>query len=73
MAVCVGLAVALVLALTAGWAGAGRGAWAIVLAGAVALAMTAWSRRMLGGQTGDVAGATQMACEIAVLLALASG
>jgi adenosylcobinamide-GDP ribazoletransferase len=73
MAICIGLAAALVLALTAGWAGPGRGAWAIVLCGALALAMTAWSRRMLGGQTGDVAGATQVACEIAVLLVLASG
>lgn len=73
MAMSAGLAAALLLALTAGWAGAARGAWALVLAGAAALAMTAWSRRMLGGQTGDVAGATQVACEIAVLLVLASG
>ncbi len=43
---------------------------ALVLAGAAALPFAALSRRMIGGQTGDVAGAATQASEIVLLAAL---
>lgn len=52
--------------LGAGWAAAA------CAMGAVALAMRRWLRRRLGGYTGDGLGATEQACELAVLLALAA-
>lgn len=62
-----GLAIAALVALLLG-----KGAFAPVLiaaaAAATGVAMLAKSR--LGGQTGDILGATQLCCEIAVLLAL---
>ncbi|MFG1419653.1 adenosylcobinamide-GDP ribazoletransferase [Xanthobacter sp. V0B-10] len=46
-------------------------AFAGLIAPLLALAALGWlSARLLGGQTGDVAGATQQACEIAFLLAV---
>jgi adenosylcobinamide-GDP ribazoletransferase len=48
--------------------------WGVVLgfglAAGVALGMTRLSARLIGGQTGDVAGAAQQLAEIAVLLGL---
>jgi adenosylcobinamide-GDP ribazoletransferase len=43
---------------------------AIILAGLATLSAAALSRRMLGGQTGDVIGATQQVTEIAFLIGL---
>lgn len=61
--------IALALALAGGLPMAGMllALLAAVLAG---WALTAWSVRMIGGQTGDVAGAAQQAAEIAAALAL---
>lgn len=43
---------------------------AVVLAAGAGLGLTALARRLIGGQTGDVAGAAQQAAEIAALLGL---
>lgn len=67
-------AVAAVMGAIAGTIAAGVFATLVALA-AAALATTAiasWSRRRIGGRTGDVLGATQQAAAIAVLLALAA-
>jgi adenosylcobinamide-GDP ribazoletransferase len=63
------------IAFVAGLAatGFGRALAAAVLAGAAAWAMSALARRQIGGQTGDVAGATQQAAEIACLCGLLIG
>jgi adenosylcobinamide-GDP ribazoletransferase len=45
-------------------------ALAFLLAAGAALAMTRLSRRLIGGQTGDVGGATQQLAEIAAYLGL---
>lgn len=45
---------------------------AMAAAGLAALAMAALARRKIGGQTGDVLGATQQLAEIAILLVLAA-
>ncbi len=45
-------------------------ALAIALSFAAAALVTRWSRRMIGGQTGDVAGTAQQLAEIAALLGL---
>lgn len=54
--------------LVAGWAGL----WAIAAALAAILACIAIARAKLGGQTGDILGASQQIVEIAVLLALSA-
>jgi adenosylcobinamide-GDP ribazoletransferase len=46
---------------------------ACVLAALAAYAISALARRQIGGQTGDVAGATQQAAEIAMLLVFSAG
>jgi adenosylcobinamide-GDP ribazoletransferase len=43
---------------------------AFLLAGGVALAMTRLSKRLIGGQSGDVGGASQQLAEIAAYLGL---
>jgi adenosylcobinamide-GDP ribazoletransferase len=50
--------------------GVGDGAAALAVAAAFALVLSAWSRRTLGGRTGDTLGATVALTEAAVLLAL---
>jgi adenosylcobinamide-GDP ribazoletransferase len=71
MATGLGLAAALLLLA---WQGAGLPlaglAAALTLAAAMALMVCALARRLLGGQTGDVAGAAQQLAEIALLLAV---
>lgn len=49
-----------------------RAGLALVCAGAVVLPLVELSRRMISGQTGDVAGAAQQVAEIAMLAALAA-
>jgi len=72
-----GKSVAASLALAAifglGVLGLGRALLAFVLAWAAALAMVAIARRQIGGQTGDVGGASQQLAEIACLLGLLIG
>ena len=65
------LIVAGVLGLSA--LGLGRAILALALALAAAMAMTTIARRQIGGQTGDVAGATQQLAEIACLCGLLIG
>lgn len=48
----------------------GRAGPALVLGGAVAWGVARWSRRRLGGYTGDVLGAVQQLVELAILLAV---
>jgi len=63
------LAVAAVTAFVLG----GAGAWILLAAGGLAtIAMMALAKRQIGGQTGDVLGATQQVSEIAILLAAAA-
>jgi adenosylcobinamide-GDP ribazoletransferase len=50
-----------------------RAFFAAVLAAAAAYGMCALARRQIGGQTGDVAGATAQMCEIVALCALLIG
>jgi adenosylcobinamide-GDP ribazoletransferase len=45
----------------------------LALAGLSALALTRLSARMIGGQTGDVAGAVQQVAEIAAMIGLLIG
>jgi adenosylcobinamide-GDP ribazoletransferase len=59
------------LPLLAG-AGFGRVAVALILSVAVTFGVTALARRLLQGQTGDVAGATQQAAEISAYLVYAA-
>lgn len=61
-----GGALALALALLAGWAGLGAALAVLAASGAWALV----ARAKVGGQTGDVCGATQQVAEAAALLAL---
>jgi adenosylcobinamide-GDP ribazoletransferase len=53
-------------------AGFGRVTIALVLSIAVAFGVTVLARRLFGGQTGDVAGATQQAAEITAYLVFAT-
>ena len=53
--------------------GVARALFACVLAAAASLGMSALARRQIGGQTGDVAGATQQIAEIACLCGLLIG
>ena len=50
----------------------GPGLVALILAGGVAWGVAALARARIGGQTGDILGATQICTEIAVLLTLAA-
>lgn len=63
------LFIAVVLALM--FAGGG-GLLALIIAAAVAAGIAALARAKIGGQTGDILGATQISTEIAVLLTLAA-
>ena len=56
-----------------GWLGLVRALFALVLAAAAAAGVSALARRQIGGQTGDVAGATALIVEIATLIALLIG
>lgn len=53
--------------------GAARTLLAILAAAGTALAFSAFAKRQIGGQTGDVAGATQQLSEIIVYLIFAAG
>lgn len=70
-----GAGFATLFALVPLWAGAEvlRGVSAIALGAAAAVAVAALAKRQIGGQTGDVAGAAQQICEIAVYLVYAAG
>ena len=48
----------------------GAGLLALIIASAVAAGMGAMAKTKIGGQTGDILGATQQLSEIAVLLSL---
>ncbi|MGX0876941.1 adenosylcobinamide-GDP ribazoletransferase [Roseovarius sp. MBR-154] len=48
----------------------GAGVWAALWAGIVAAAVAALARARIGGQTGDILGATQQLAEIAILFSL---
>ncbi len=65
-------AVALGAALTLLFLGPVAGLFALLAVAAVIVAMVALSRHFVGGYTGDVLGATQQACEVAVLLVAAA-
>jgi len=67
------LAVILALLPLAAGANIFRGATAVVLSSLAALAMVPLAFRLIGGQTGDVAGASQQCCEITFLLCYAAG
>lgn len=66
------LAVALAIGPMAAFADLGRIAIAVVAAFIAAGVMTLIARRQIGGQTGDIAGASQQLAEIAFLIALAA-
>ncbi len=72
----VGIALALAIALACGllatFAAPARIALAIALASVAALGLCALAWRQIGGQTGDVAGATQQVVEIAIYLVFAA-
>jgi len=55
------------------WLGIVRSLFSLVIAGAGAWGVSALARREIGGQTGDVAGASAQASEIATLCALLIG
>ena len=74
------LRIAFALAVSAGLAipvlagtGFGRPALALALAFVAAIGISELARRQIGGVTGDVAGAAQQLCEIAILLGLLIG
>ena len=71
-AVLIGCGIALVLALIGGF-GIVRALGACVAALLVARGVCALAEQKIGGQTGDIAGATQIACELACYLVLAMG
>ena len=50
-----------------------RAATAVALASLAALSLVPLARRLIGGQTGDVAGASQQCCEITFYLCYAAG
>ena len=60
------------LGVLIGTASLGRMVGAMILAAIVTLAVCALARRQIGGQTGDVAGATQQLVEIAIFIAFAA-
>ena len=64
---------ALAIAAVAAFVLGGAAAWILLAAGGLAtLAMMALAKAQIGGQTGDVLGATQQVSEIAILLAAAA-
>jgi adenosylcobinamide-GDP ribazoletransferase len=67
------IALIVAIALGLGVLGLGRALLALGLALAAALMMSTIARRQIGGQTGDVAGATQQLAEIACLCGLLIG
>ena len=67
--VLIGCAIAIVLAVLGGF-GVVRALGACVAALLAARGVCALAERKIGGQTGDVAGATQIACELACYLVL---
>jgi adenosylcobinamide-GDP ribazoletransferase len=70
------LATAVAVAVDLGVAGPARGLAAVAVAGAVGLLVSVWSRRALGGRTGDTLGVSVVLAEVAVvvfLLGLAGG
>lgn len=71
-AVLIGCGIAFVLALAGGF-GVLRALGACLAGLLVARGLCALAERKIGGQTGDVAGATQIACELACYLVLAMG
>jgi len=66
-------AAALALALGLGWLGVVRALFAFVVAAAAARLFSAQARRQIGGQTGDVCGASAALAEVVTLLALLIG
>jgi adenosylcobinamide-GDP ribazoletransferase len=64
--------VALGAALSLLFLGPVAGLFALLVAAAVIVAMMALSRHFVGGYTGDILGAAQQACEVAVLLVAAA-
>ena len=64
---------AIAIAAVAAFVLSGAVAWILLAAGGLAtLAVMALAKRQIGGQTGDVLGATQQVSEIAILLAAAA-
>ncbi|MBV9568918.1 MAG: adenosylcobinamide-GDP ribazoletransferase [Hyphomicrobiales bacterium] len=71
-AVLIGCGIAIVFALIGGF-GVARALGACVAALVAARGVCALAELKIGGQTGDVAGATQIVCELACYLVLATG
>lgn len=71
-AVLIGCAIALVFALSGGF-GILRALGACAAALITARGLCAFAEQKIGGQTGDIAGATQIACELACYVVLAMG
>ena len=67
VAVLLGLGVAITVALILA---GGAGLWAVLWAGLITVALATLAQAKIGGQTGDILGATQQAVEIAVLVSL---
>ena len=65
--------VAVAIVTGALWLGVVRALFACVLAGAAAYGLAGLARRQIGGQTGDVAGASAQVVEIVLLAALLIG
>ena len=72
VAIAIGLGMATLGLPVLSGADLGQAAGAIALAIIGAIGVTILARRQIGGQTGDVAGATQQAAEISVLLVLSA-
>jgi adenosylcobinamide-GDP ribazoletransferase len=73
MRIAVAVAAGLGLVLIGPTLGPGHAVLALLVAGLAAFLATRIARRKLGGQTGDVAGATQQVAEAAMLLVLGAG
>ena len=63
LAIAIGVLVALI-------ANGGAAIWVCLWAGVLAFVMARVARQKIGGQTGDILGATQQICEIAILFSL---
>jgi adenosylcobinamide-GDP ribazoletransferase len=72
MAVAAALAAGITALCVAPGFGAGKAVVMMLLAAATAWPLLRLSRRMIGGQTGDVAGTGQQVAEIAALMVLAA-
>lgn len=70
-AVNAGIALLIAAVLAIGLSG-GAGLLAMIIAGLVAFALTQAALSKIGGQTGDILGATQVLTEVAILMALAA-